>query len=306
MKSKIIQGAALVYIIGTAIVTATPIQPADVVSDPVWVFHVDFDALRGTVIGQHVHSEMNKPEVVNKLAAFQAVFTIDLKNGLHGVTLYGPTSSEEDGIMVVYADFDPDRLTILAKAAHGYQSSTWRQHVIHSWIDEKRPEKGGIKPRVYGAIHGNKIVFGRKESRVAAALDVFDGISPHLSVTSDLLTTGTGGAFAHGAATKLDSITGGPNAEVLRRSKLVRFSMGEKDRQFTIVLGLEVGNEDVAKQVESICRGMIGLMALRQDQPEAQRIAQSITIERDGGRITGFLTMAADEVVHMLQARRAR
>jgi hypothetical protein len=301
MKARIVTGAMMACIFCGVNTMAEPIKHADVVSEPAWLFHIDFDALRGTVIGQHLLTEMNKPEALNKLAAFQAVFNFDLRSQLHGVTIYGTSTSAEDGVMLVHADFDAARLTTLAQAANGYQSSTHRQHTIHSWIDEKRPAKSDLKPRVYAAIHGNKVVFAHSQNRVAEALDVLDRVVPNLSSNAAFANFGNDGSFVHGAATKFDAKTGGPNAEVFRQSKGMRLAMGEKDRQLTTTLVLEVGNEEVARQLEAVCRGMVGLMALRQDRPELQRIAQAIAIRQDGARIFGDLTLAADEVVQMLK-----
>jgi len=44
------------------------------------VVHLDCDALKQTVVGKHVLSEMEKPEAQKKLAAFQAIFNLDLRN----------------------------------------------------------------------------------------------------------------------------------------------------------------------------------------------------------------------------------
>lgn len=304
MKERIVTGVMMACIFCGVNTMAGPFKHADVVSEPAWLFHIDFDALRGTVIGQHLLTEMNKPEALNKLAAFQAIFNFDLRSQLHGVTIYGASTSAEDGVMLVQADFDAARLTTLAQGANGYQSTTHRQHTIHSWIDEKRPAKSGLKPRVYAAIYGNKVVFAHSQSRVAEALDVLDRVVPNLSSNAAFANFGNDKSFVHGAATRFDAKTGGPNAEIFRQSKGMRLAMGEKDRQLTTTLVLEVGNEEVAKQLEAVCRGMVGLMALRQDRPELQRIAQAVAIRQDGARIVGDLTLAADEVVQMLDAAR--
>lgn len=284
--------------------TAAPLKHADVVSEPAWLFHIDFDAMRGTVIGQHLLAELNKPEALNKLAAFQAIFNFDLRSQLHGVTLYGATTSPEEGVMLVYADFDAMRLTTLAQGANEHRASTHRQHTIHSWLDEKRSSRGSQEPRVYAAIYGNKIVFAHNQDRVAETLDVFDSVVPSLSSNASYATLGNDGSFIHGVATKFDPKSGSPNAEVFRQSKAMRLAIGERDRQLTATLVLEVANEEVAKHLEAVCRGVVGLMALHQDRPELQKIAQAIAVQQDGARIFGNLTLPADEFVQMLKRAR--
>src|SRR4051812_18470514 len=85
--------------------SAGPLQRADVAADPAWLVHLDCDSLRPTTIGRYVLSEMDKPEAKAKLAAFQSIFSFDLRTQLHGVTLYGATAAPEDGVLVLYADF---------------------------------------------------------------------------------------------------------------------------------------------------------------------------------------------------------
>ena len=155
---------------------AAPLQRADVIADPAWVLHLDCDALRPTAVGQYILSEMDKPEAEAKLLAFQSIFNLDLRSQIHGLTLYGSTAVPEDGLLLVYADFDPVRLVTLAKAANRYQSSMHNRHAIHSWIGESKQGKNGVKPRVYAAMQGSRVIFGQREDRVGQALDVLDGV----------------------------------------------------------------------------------------------------------------------------------
>lgn len=68
---------------------AAPLEPATVINGPLWVLHVDTDALRPTTVGQYLLAEMEKPEAQQKFAAFQSIFSFDPRRELHGLTLYG-------------------------------------------------------------------------------------------------------------------------------------------------------------------------------------------------------------------------
>jgi hypothetical protein len=154
-------------IAATVTAPSTPLQRSDVAAEPVWVLHVDCDALRPTTIGQFLLAEMEKPDAQAKFSAFQSIFNFDPRRQLHGLTLYSTGKTPEDGVLLVYADFDPDRLVTLAKAAKDYHGSAYKQHTIHNWIDEKKKEKEGVKPRVYASIQGGHIVvFAQQEARV--------------------------------------------------------------------------------------------------------------------------------------------
>src|SRR5256885_4023924 len=137
---------------------ATPLQTTEIPAEANWFIHLDCDALKPSAIGQFLLSELEKPEAQNKLGAIQTILSFDPRKQLHAITLYSPTQSPESGVMLVNADFDADRLVTLVKGASDYQASTHGSHPIHNWIDDKKKAKDGVKPRVYGAIHGKHLI----------------------------------------------------------------------------------------------------------------------------------------------------
>ena len=282
-----------------------PLQRSDVINDPVWVIHVDADGLRQTVVGQYVLAEMTKPEAQKKLAAFQAIFNFDPRKELHGVTLYGATKAEEDGVLLIYADFDPARLTTLAEGAKDSKSATHGQHTIHNWIDEKKMEKNGVKPRTYAAIHGKVVLFGQKESRVAEALDVLDRTKPNLAANAQFARLDDIPAFIQGAARKPELPAGDPNAAILRQSKMVMLTVSESQRKLEATLALEADTEEIAKQIEAVGRGLIGLMSL-QPKPEGQKFAQALSVQQEGLVVRVRLALTADDAVQLMKDDAAR
>jgi hypothetical protein len=300
--SSILSACAL----ATLAVNAAPLQRADVINDPVWVLHVDADGLRPTVVGQYILAEMAKPEAQKKLAAFQAIFSFDPSKDLHGVTLYGATQAEEDGVLLVYAEFDPARLTTLAEGAKEHKSVAHRQHTIHSWIDEKKTERNGVKPRTFAAIGGKVVIFGQKESSVAEALDVLDRAKPSLLTNVQFARLTGAPAFIQGAARKPELPGNDPNAAILRQSKMVMLSVNEVQRKLEAALTLEADTEEIAGQIESIGRGLIGLMSLQKEKPEAQKIVQGLAVQKDGLVVKASLSLSADDAVELLKAEAAR
>lgn len=282
-----------------------PLQRSDVINDPVWVFHVDADGLRQTLVGQYVLAEMAKPEARKKLAAFQAIFNFDPSKELHGVTLYGATKAEEDGVLLIYADFDAARLTTLAGGAKDSKSARHGGHTIHSWIDEKKMEKNGVKPRTYAAIHGKVVIFGQREGRVAEALDVLDRTKPNLRANAQFARLDDAPAFIQAAARKPELPASDPNAAILRQSKMVVLTVSESQRKLEATLALEADTEEIAKQIEAVGRGLIGLMSL-QPKPEAQQFAQSLAVEQEGLVVQVRLALSADDAVQLMKDDAAR
>src|ERR1019366_4619407 len=193
---------------------AGPFQRADVPADSAWVLHVDCDALRPTAIGQFLLTEMEKPDAQAKFAAFQSILGFDPRTQLHGLTLYSTGKAPEDGVLLVYGDFDPERLLTLAKAASDYHSTTYKQQTIHNWIDEKKKDKEGAKPRVYAALQGKHIVvFAQQETRVGQALDVLNRATPNLAGSGVFPQLGASGSTSilQAAARQLDIPDSTPN-----------------------------------------------------------------------------------------------
>jgi hypothetical protein len=289
-----------------SVVFAKPLVRADVASEPAWVVHVDVDGLKATSIGKFLLQELDKPDNQAKLSVFQDMFGMDLRTQLHGCTLYGTGDSPEDGVLLVYADFNPDKLENLAKAAEDYQSTNHNQHVIHNWLDDHKKRHGsGQKARTYAAIHANRVViFGQRETSVAAALDVMDRLSQNLSSgkTFSHLGTGTGNGFIEAAARKLDLPGSDPHAALFRLSKMMRLQVGESQQKVTATLTLDAKDEDVANQMASVGQGLVALLKLQKEKAEVTRLADALAISQSGASVIATVKMPSDDLIQMLKA----
>ncbi len=302
-------------IVTMAICTAAvagPIQRGDVPADAGWVLHMDCDALRPTSMGQFLLAEMSKPEAENKFTAFQMMFNFDPRTALHGITLYSAGKDPQDGVLVVYADFDSARLVTFAKAAKEYQSTAHRTHTIHNWIDEKKKSADGGVARTYAAIYGNRVIFGQSEARVGLALDAIDRLTPNLAGTASALASlgspvpAGSGVFVQAAARKMDLPAGDPNAAMFRLSQGISLELAEAQEQIKATMVLEAGNDEVAVHLTSIVQGVVSLMKLQQEKPEAVKLAQAMAIKQDGSKVVGTLTLSASELLEAMKASAAR
>jgi len=305
-----ILAAAAWALAGTLPVQAGPLVRSDMPAEPSWVLHVDCDQLRNTAIGQFLLAEMNKPEVQAKFAAFETIFSFDPRTALRGLTLYSTGTAPEDGVLLVYADINASRLETLVKAAKDYQSTPYKQHVIHNWIDEKK-KKGpdGSQPRVYAAIHGGRVViFGQRQARVAGALDVLDKAAPSLGVSAAFPQLGASdnASFIQGLARKVDLPPSDPNAALFRLTRQTLLQVSEAQRQLNATLTLDARDEEVAAQMVTVAQGLVALMKLQTDKPESVKLAEATTIRQEGASVVGRLNLSVDEVVAMLKAGAAR
>jgi hypothetical protein len=287
---------------------ATQLQRADVAANAVWVLHVNCDSLRPTAIGKYILAELEKPEAQAKLAVFQNMFSFDLRSQLHGLTLYSTGSTLQDGVLLVYADFDADKPGTLAKTPNDSQKTTHNGHTIYNWVDDNTQARHGQKQRVYASIHGNRIIFGQRESAVSQALDVLDGSVANLSTGNAFSQLGgaNGTSFLAGAARKLDLSQSDPNAAIFRLSKSVRLQIGEVSQNLIGTLTLEANNEEVAGSMMAISRGLIGLVKLQKDKPEAAKLLQALNVKQEGSSVVLTLNVPADDVVGAMKASTER
>ncbi len=288
--------------------TAAPLQRAEVPANPAWLLHLDCDTLRPTIIGQYLLSEMDKPENKAKLASFQDLVGFDLRTQLHGVTLYGSSPAPEDGVLMVNADFDPARLVKLAESANDYQSSPHGKTVIHNWIDDKRPVKDGVEPRIYAAIQGKRVIFGQREDRVAQALDVLTGSASNLAASKNFPGLGVSGSthFVEAAARKMKLPEGDPNAAILKMSQSVQLVLGESQKQVNGTITLVADSEAVSTNILSIAQGLLALVKMQTDKPEDVKLANALTLAQDGDRVLGTVTMPAADAIEIMKADAAR
>jgi hypothetical protein len=289
--------------VGAFAAYAAPLKRADVAADPVWLLHLDFDGFRPTTIGQYILAEMDKPEAKARLAVFQSMFSVDLRTQLHGATLYGTTAKPEDGVLIIYADFDADRLITFAKAMQDHQTIEHNKHVIHNWLNDGKKNKEGEPSRVYATIQGRRVIFGQRESAVTKALDVLDGTTSSLTIGNAFSGVGLPGNpnFIEGAARKMDLRDSDPKASILKFSKNVELALGEKDKQFQGRLTLEADNEEVAGHLLSIAQGVLALMKFDNSKPETVKFANSLNISQDGAHVVGSITLPASQVVEMMK-----
>ncbi len=306
MKSAI---CGLFVAIASLDAQAGPLLRADLPADPAWLLHVDCDKLRPTAIGQYILKQMADPKAEAKLTAFQTVFNVDLRTQLHGVTLYGASSAPSNGVALIYADFDTERLVTLAKAADDYESSTHSTMTIHSWVDKNKKPKKGESKRTYAAIYGNRvIIFGQNAEKVGQALDVLVGTTANLASTKDFPRLGVSGSpdFLEGGIRKLDVAQGDPSATVLKLAKVIQLQVGESQGQVNAEINLETTSKDVAAQILSVVQGLQSLARLQEDKPEAAKLADAVSIQQTDANVVVSLTLPADAVVEHMKAVAAR
>lgn len=278
---------------------AAPIEPKDVAANPALLAHVDVDALRASAIGRSI---LSQSDVQDKLAALAALFDFDLRSQLHGFTIYTTEDHPKDGALIVYADFDPNRLITLAKAASGFESSTNGSHVIYSWLNKKKGFNNPNQPRVFGAIDGRRVVFGQGESELAAALDVIDGKAPSYSAKNSLPEAGAGESIlAQAVVLKFDFDSADQNAAIFKMSKSVRLKLSESGSNMSAAVKFEAKDSATATQISAVAQGLLAILKLQQANSNALELANAINIRQDDAAVTVALSTPSSNLIDMIK-----
>lgn len=280
--------------------TAAPLQPADVAANPSLIAHLDFDTFKATPVGKALLAQVSQPDIDKILGAFQAITGFDPRTQWHGLTVYITGEKAQNGVLLLYAEFDATRLVALAQTMPDYHVVTNGTHVIHNWIDEKKKANGG-EPNVSAAIAGNRVVFGQSPETVSAALDVLDGKSPSMAgALADLHFTA--GDFLEGVVNKFDFNSKDPNSAMLKDCRKLRLEVSETADHLTAAVNLEAGDANQATQIAAIVQGLLALGKLQGDKSPAWKLANGVEIKQAGVNTSATLSVADADILQLIKS----
>jgi len=285
---------------GIAAVTsfAAPLDNKDVAAEPALLAHVDADALRSTAVGKAVLADA---DVQTKLAAVQAMFNFDFRTQLHGFTIYTTVDHTEDPVLIIYAEFDPERLITLAKVFPGFQAETNGARVIYNWVDQKKKSADG-SGEIYASLSGHRVIFSKSKSQITTALDVIEGKTASFSDGKLLLETEPGElVVAQGVALKLNFANNNPSAAIFQASKSVRVQLGEEGDDVSAKVRLDAKDDDAANQIAAMVNGLLAVLHFQKDNPDLLKLANAINVRQDGEAVTLGAKAPSADIIHLLQ-----
>jgi len=279
---------------------AGPLRSSDVPEDAAWLAHLDCDTLRSNALGKFILAEMDKPDNQSKLAVATAILGVDFRTQIHGLTFYAKADSPKQPVLMVYGEFDTNRLITLAQAATEYESTEHGRFAIHSWLDQKRKKADGSHARVYAALPGtNMIIFGQQQQAVAEVLDILDNKAPNLwnnKSYSQLLKSPEPGTFLQAVGRKLDL----PPA-ALDLTSHARLQVRESNDEIIAQFGIGGRNEEIAKNMLSIAQGITGLIKLQQERPRVAKLAEKVSLKQEGTEMLLTIAAPSEQVVELLK-----
>lgn len=302
-KRILLQAAAAAMILSGLTAGSAPLKRADVMADPGLVFHVDFDGLRATSVGKAILADLQDPDIDSKLQAIQGIFSFDPRTQLHGATVYSTSRTPPEGVLIVYAEFDSNRVVALGNFAHGYETITNGSYLIHTWIDDKAKKNDEDSSHIFAAIKDNRIILSKSEFAIVTALDVLSGKAPNLGAGKELPELGNAakGNVVQAIVHKFDFGNKDPNAAIFKMSKVVHLELGETDDKIAATLSLEAKDADTATQISTIAQGLIALLKLQQGNPDLLKIANAVLVQQDGAVVTAKASMAVKDMNDLIK-----
>jgi len=279
--------------------SAAPLRPADIPAKAIWVAHVDLCRLRGSLAGRSMLAQLDRPEMALAYASLQSDFNFDLHQQLRALTFYSTGTGPGDPVLLVYGDFDPDRIAALAQALNGYRGIRRGHQTLHSWVRDAKPGKDGAEQRTFAAVFGRGIViFGQKETTVGQALGVLERSAPGLDLGKEfpqLAVSATNSLVAAGMH-RLELPDANPGSALQRRLKTSQFRIVEMGRETTAILTLETDDPTIASEVAIVGKGFAALSKLQKDKPETAALAEALTWAQDGAVLKLTATLPSEDV----------
>jgi hypothetical protein len=89
-------------------------------------------------------------------------------------------------------------------------------------------------------------------------------------------------------------------------AKSARLEVGEVQGQLRATVILEAGDEEVSKQMLSVGQGLVALLKLQQDNPDATKLAQGLSLRQDGTGVAATLALPTAQAIDLLKAGAAK
>lgn len=261
--------AILTFILVAPSLRAGPLNAHWVPADAKWLVHIDVDAGLHSHVGQAALDwALANPDLKESLAKGQAMLGMKLPSDIHDVTLYG-RSFGPDGVVIVHAALNRDKLLSLLQSTKNLKSSDLRGRTIYTWDDDvtaKEPTDAS-KTSAGALIDDSSVVLGHDKESIVAALDVIDGKQPALDSASLLAHPAPPGTIGFIAAIDLESVANGPDrSPLVQKCREGMLAIGEHDSQAFMHGEITADSGESAQQLTTMMRGLQALAQLQNPQ----------------------------------------
>lgn len=279
---------AILGLLLTGALQATPLNPDHVPDRANWFLHADLDQLRDTSVGGLMMEEVEKKHG-KQLRAVKRMFSLNPFSDLHGVTLWGPGEKDQAAV-VIKASFDREHLTDLISAAKDHETSAHHEQTVHSWKDDKEEAK-----TQHGAFFGEDlVVISEQKQLVLHTLDVLDGRADAM----DTPVATEPASFLLGLASLEDLDIKGDDAELFRKARSLQARFHERNDRLHAELTIEAAAPRDATRFAKVLEGIVALGELGNEKIAGLELEHTVTV-KGGTTVHASLSIPS---THVLQA----
>lgn len=289
----------------TAIIAAScfagPVKKRHIPADAKWVAHFNLDSFLSSELWNTLKTDIT-PKQEKDLKTLKDISGINPLEDIAGVTVYGTDSVDDNALVVLYGNFDSEKMTSLLELSDDYSKSEIDGTVIHHWTDQKDGKKK------VGAFTGrNQLVISGNEASVANFLSLKAGKVNSIAKAKDCaiskLIDSAGDAMMIVAADKLDELAQEKKDDViLQNSSFLAMLSGEKDGNMYFDARLTASNEESAEQIEQIYSGFKALALLKTGkEPETSAFIKSASFKRDGKELSFRIKYPSAKIAELIR-----
>lgn len=271
---------------------AAAFDPSLVPADRQWVAHLDVRTLLAGKIGGYLQQQAAQGEAQRRLRQFTVVTGIDPATDIDALTIAGLDDNSANVIIWVQGRFDAKRITELTAFTEQHQTSDYRGHTIHQWVDASKNNK----PQAGCVVRADLMLFGEQPAALHAALDVIEGVAKGLG-PEDALTQALPdqqAPFLLAAAAGGDGWKGrGARSAFVQQMTSIGLSATENGDRLVLNAQALATDDATATKLRDMGQGLLALAAFNQDlqqYPVLNQAIQSAQLTASGPELTASIS----------------
>lgn len=275
---------------------ADALQLKQVAADAKWVGHIDCDAMRASTLVQKAWDKMLElhKDAKGHLEKAHEVLGIDLTEDVHCITVYGKVVGKENGVAIVHAKLNREKLAALAEKAPDHKVTEAGAYKIHSWTHN---DHGKAKP-VSGAIRGDDmVVLAGCVDDVKSALAVLDGKAPAMADDGPLRGRTRPGVCLLFRVVGIAEAKFPGEPALAKQTESYRFAIGENEGKVFYRSRAVMTSEEVVGQVKKVLEGIHALALIHVNgDAKDKALLDAFQLTTEGKNVTVSAEVPAADV----------
>ena len=303
--------ALLIVTCLSAAVLAGPLNKQQIAAQAQWLIHGDVEGLMASKLGQRIQQEAAKPGAAQVLEGIKTIYGINPLTDIKSITLYGSKVGAEEGVALIRANVDREKLVNLLKLNPDYKEHKADGLVIHEWVDPPKDDKPAQTR--FGAFQGSDMaVIASSQTLLRQALAVLEGKADSLAKSeSPLAAAGPAGAFLTLRVGKLPQPPANkPEAALLAQFAGAQAYLGEVEGKVFAEVAIATATPEAADNVRKMAEGGLAFLNLVMPAqgpahpdipPQFPALVRSAKVTMDGKTVKLSAAVTAEELIAMLE-----